>query len=203
MITIIDYGAGNILSIKNMIKRIGGSCLITSDPIEIEKSKKLILPGVGNFDFGMNNLLKNNLVESLNNAVLQYKTPILGICLGAQLMCASSEEGIKDGLNWFNARVIKFEKEQLQSNQKIPHMGWNFLTLQKNSKLFEGFTDKRFYFVHSYHFLTHEASINLTKTIYGYEFVSAMERDNIFAVQFHPEKSHKYGMKLMENFINL
>jgi len=203
MITIVDYGAGNILSIKNMIRRLGGTCVISGNPVDIEKAEKLILPGVGNFDFGMNNLLESNLIESLNNVVLKQKKPILGICLGAQLMCSSSEEGIKNGLNWFDARVIKFKKARLQSNQKIPHMGWNSVSLQKNSRLFEGFGEKRFYFVHSYHFLTYEASINLTTTEYGYDFVSAMERDNIFAVQFHPEKSHKYGMKLMESFINL
>jgi glutamine amidotransferase len=203
MITIIDYGAGNIQSIKNMICRIGGTCVISDNPVDIEKADKLILPGVGRFDFGMNNLLKSNLVVSLNAAVLKQKTPILGICLGAQLMCSSSEEGIKNGLNWFDGQVIKFKKDRFQSNQKIPHMGWNTVSLQKNSKLFEGFDEKRFYFVHSYHFLTHEASINLTITEYGYEFVSAMEKDNIFAVQFHPEKSHKYGMRLMENFIKL
>lgn len=203
MITIIDYGAGNILSIKNMIRRIGGSCVISSNPVDIEKAEKLILPGVGNFDFGMNNLLENNLVHSLNNAVLEHKIPILGICLGAQLMCSLSEEGQKPGLNWFNASVIKFKKDQLQISQKVPHMGWNSVSLNKNSSLFEGFDEKRFYFVHSYHFLTHEVNITLTTTEYGYEFVSAMEKDNIFAVQFHPEKSHKFGMKLIENFINL
>ena len=202
MITIIDYGAGNMYSIKNMITRLGHESIVSKDENKILKANMLILPGVGNFDYGMQNLELSRLINVLNESVLNNKTPILGICLGAQLMCRFSEEGEKRGLGWFDAEVIKFDKEKLLREQKIPHMGWNHVTQQIPSKIFKEFgDDMRFYFVHSYHFVTNDMNICLATTNYGYEFPSVLGKDNIYAVQFHPEKSHRYGLKLMENFI--
>lgn len=204
MITIIDYGAGNILSIKNMINRLGYNSIISSNANDIGNAKKLILPGVGHFDYGMNSLKSSGFLDILHKSVLELKTPILGICLGAQLMCRTSDESNSPGLGWFDAKVKKFNKNRLLENQKIPHMGWNHANQLKPSNLFNEFSNEmRFYFVHAYHFVAAESDIGLAETNYGYNFLSAMEKDNIFAVQFHPEKSHKYGLKLMDNFINL
>jgi glutamine amidotransferase len=204
MITIIDYGAGNINSIRNMIARSGYDCIITNKEEEIIKADKLILPGVGNFDHGMSNLEESGILPSLNEAVLSKKVPILGICLGAQLMTKSSKEGIKDGLGWFPAVVRKFDKSKMPTTYKIPHMGWNHIKILKKSRLFEGLdNDLRYYFVHSFHFETSDTRIALAETNYGYDFLSGLEMDNIFAVQFHPEKSHNFGVKLMENFIKI
>ena len=199
MITIIDYGAGNIGSIENMIKRVGGKSKITSSPEEIEKAEKLILPGVGSFDYGMNQLHKSGLVEILNKKVLQEKIPILGICLGMQLMTKGSEEGVEPGLSWFDAEVVKFNATDLK--MKIPHMGWNFIDIKKKSRLFsDEEIERRYYFVHSYYVKSNAENEVLTQTTYINNFVSALENENVFGVQFHPEKSHKFGFELLGNF---
>lgn len=204
MITIINYNAGNIKSIQNMLKRIGAKSCISSDANEIAQAEKLILPGVGHYDYGMKNLNQSGLIEILNIKVTQEKTPLLGICLGAQLLGNKSEEGTEKGLGWIDLDVVKFDKLKITENLKIPHMSWNEINIKKPSKLMEGLTNEaRFYFVHSYHIKTNNKEDELTTSNYGYEFVSAVEKENIFGVQFHPEKSHKYGMKLLDNFVNL
>jgi glutamine amidotransferase len=160
MITIVDYGAGNIGSIENMIKRCGGKSLITSCPVEIDKAKKLIIPGVGSFDFGMNKLKENGLIEILNKKVIKEKIPVLGICLGMQLMTLESEEGEELGLGWINAKVKKFQSED--SNNRIPHMGWNLICLKKDSIIFGDLDlnvpDRKFYFVHSYYVNSYDST---------------------------------------------
>lgn len=197
MITIIDYGMGNLGSISNMIKKIGHKSIITSDLEEIKKATKLILPGVGSFDNGIKNLRESGLSEVLNQKALVEKTPILGICLGMQLMTKSSEEGILSGLGWIDAQTKKFVSDTL----KIPHMGWNIIRHHKESKLFDELdSEKRYYFVHSYYVESNQTKDVLTTTPYGYNFVSAFEKDNMIGVQFHPEKSHKFGMNLLKNF---
>jgi len=204
MVIIINYGVGNLGSIKNMISRLGFECKISDNIADIEKATKLILPGVGNFSYGMEKLIKSGLIETLNKVVFVDKTPILGICLGAQLMCKHSEEGDVSGLGWFDATVKKFNFLSNDKEYKIPHMGWAHIKLIKSSPLFNEILDTaRFYFVHSYHFVVSDSSICLAKTKYNYEFISALEYKNIFAVQFHPEKSHKYGMQLMKNFLSI
>lgn len=203
MITIVDYGMGNLGSIANMVRRIGGKSIITSSKNEIKKAEKLILPGVGAFDNGMQNLKKLGLIEIFNQKVLKDKIPVLGICLGMQLLGNSSEEGKLSGLGWIDGKTVKFQFEN-GSKLKIPHMGWNSVVIKKKSKLFENMPrESRFYFVHSYHLICNDKKDILAITEYGYDFTSAVERENIYGVQFHPEKSHKFGMQLLKNFIEL
>ena len=200
MITIINYGMGNLGSIANMLKRIGYSSEISSDAGKIDAAEKIILPGVGHFDKAMVNIEKLGLKELIRKKALVDKTPMLGICLGMQLMCKSSEEGSKPGLGLIDAEVKRFHFSQ--NSLKIPHMGWNLVSRQKESRLFStNNTAPRFYFVHSYHVVCAHHEYVLTTSNHGYEFVSAFEQDNILGVQFHPEKSHRFGMELLRNFI--
>ena len=202
MITIIDYGLGNLASIKNMIKKVGGRSIITSDPEMILKAEKLILPGVGAFGRGMENLHKKGLIEPLNQKVLVEKVPVLGICLGLQLMTAKSEEAEIPGLGWIDGETVKFDASQMPSSLKIPHMGWADIKLKKESKLFEGMEQpSRFYHVHSYHLRIHQPADELASAKYGYDFTTAVEHGNILGAQFHAEKSHKFGMALMKNYL--
>lgn len=201
MITIIDYNTGNLGSIKNMLKRLGIASQITNDIATIEQAEKLILPGVGHFDYGMKNLHNSGVVNMLNQKVLQNKTPILGICLGVQLLTEASEEGTEKGLGWIKGKTIAFDKTKLASNQKVPHMGWTDVAHYSQSKLFEGIDDEpRFYFVHSFHLSLEDKNDCLVTANYGYEFAAGIEHKNILGTQFHPEKSHKFGMKVLENF---
>ncbi len=198
MVTIVDYGVGNLGSIANMIKKIGYESIITSSSKEIEKAEKLILPGVGSFDNGIKNLREFGLIEILNQKVLKDKVPILGICLGMQLMTKSSEEGILPGLGWVDAKTKRFISPTL----KIPHMGWNIVNHHKKSKLFDELeSEKRYYFVHSYYVEIETGEELLTTSPYIVEFTSSFEKNNIIGVQFHPEKSHQFGMKILKNFI--
>lgn len=200
MIAIIDYKTGNLGSIRNMLKKIGKTSIITSDLSEISQATKLILPGVGAFDNGVQKLKEAGLWDLLNRKVLEEKIPILGICLGAQLMTSGSEEGVEKGFGWVHAYTTKFKIDK-SSKLKVPNMGWNKVFLSKESDLFhEMHEDPRFYFVHSYHFDFDRNEEILTTTEYSYPFVSSFERDNVLGVQFHPEKSHKFGMRLLKNF---
>lgn len=201
MITIIDYNTGNLGSIKNMLKRLGIPSQITNDIAKIEQAEKLILPGVGHFDYGMKNLHNSGVVNMLNQKVLENKTPILGICLGVQLLTEASEEGTEKGLGWIKGKTIAFDKSKLASNQKVPHMGWTDVAHYSQSKLFEDmFDEPRFYFVHSFHLSLEDKSDCLVTANYGYDFAAGIEHQNILGTQFHPEKSHKFGMKVLENF---
>jgi glutamine amidotransferase len=188
-----------------MLKRIGVKSAISNNVDEIKKAEKLILPGVGNFDHGMSNLKSAGLIDVLNQKVLIDKTPLLGICLGAQMLGNKSEEGIEKGLGWINMDIIKFDPSKMEATDKIPHMSWSEIVINKqDSKLIVGLSNQsRFYFVHSYHMKPNDENNTLTTSFYGYDFVSAVEKENIYGVQFHPEKSHKYGMKVLENFSNL
>ena len=201
MITIVDYGAGNIKSIRNMLKKIGVSSMISSKVEDVAKADKLIIPGVGHYSYGMTKLNESGLVEELTSRVLIDKVPVLGICLGAQLLGKSSEESEMKGLDWLDMEVVKFDSSKMDSSLKIPHMGWNEIKQEKESPLLLGYEEiPRYYFVHTYHMKPIDSSDILTKTNYGYDFTSAVEKGNIFGVQFHPEKSHKFGMQLLRNF---
>jgi glutamine amidotransferase len=199
MITIIDYGMGNLGSILNMLKRIGAQAKISSSINEIQVAEKILLPGVGAFDAAIQRIDDLGLRETLVNKANVDKIPFLGICLGMQLMTNSSEEGCLKGLGIIDSETKKFKFDN--NTMKIPHMGWNFVHFKKESPLTEGFTNEfRFYFVHSYYVKCNDESNVLMQTEYGNKFDSIIQRSNVFGAQFHPEKSHKYGMKLLENF---
>lgn len=202
MIVVIDYKTGNIGSLLNMLKKIGVKSTVSSDISVIKEAEKLILPGVGAFDAGMENLNNSGILPLIIEKVLKEKTPILGICLGMQLFSRKSQEGKLKGLGLIEAETIKFKFEE-SNNLRIPHMGWNTIKPQKKDSLFNGFDNEtRFYFVHSYHLKCENEENVLATTNYGYDFSSIVRKENIIGVQFHPEKSHKYGMKILQNFAN-
>ena len=203
MIAIIDYGVGNLTSVLNMFKRIGADAVITNNPEIINNAYKLLLPGVGYFDSCINNFYKSGLRDLIEHKVFYEKSPILGICVGAQMMTRGSEEGKEIGLGWVNADTVRFRIDQ-QSKLKIPNMGWNYLIQTKISPLWHNLDEEaRFYFAHSYHFIFDNDEFVIGKAIYGYEYPVAYQKDNIFATQFHPEKSHRFGMKVLKNFADL
>lgn len=206
MITIVDYGLGNLGSIKNMLKKIGVRADVTDDHDKILEADKLILPGVGAFDDGMENLDSKGLIKILNQKVIQEKTPILGICLGMQLMTEGSDEGKLPGLGWIEGSAKKFSSQSNGEKIRIPHMGWNILQPSNGSEntIFKSdFEELRFYFVHSYYVNIKNQEENAGLTEYGQKFVSAFKKDNIIGMQFHPEKSHKFGMSILKNFIDI
>ena len=202
-VTIIDYGMCNLRSVQKKLLRIGAEVEITSDPLQIYEAEKLILPGVGHFANGVKNLKESGLWDAINEKVLTRKTPILGICLGMQLMAKHSEEGDVEGFGWFDADVVKFQvKDKLR--YKIPHMGWNSTVLHKNSELMAGLSEEAmYYFVHAYHIVCKNKADVLCSSEYEYSFTSAVERDAIFGLQFHPEKSHDWGEQIFQNFIKI
>jgi glutamine amidotransferase len=201
MITIIDYGLGNLGSIKNMLKYIGVACEIQSDLESIKRAQKIILPGVGKFDTGMSRINQSGLRDILDYKALKEQIPILGICLGMQLLTNGSEEGSLAGLGWIDAYVKKF---QANKNLKVPHMGWNLVKTSNSNTLNESFPiESRFYFVHSYYVEVVKPENSMFKTYYGNEFDSGIVSKNIYGFQFHPEKSHKFGMMLFEQFTKL
>lgn len=200
MITIIDYGMGNLGSVLNMFKRVGAKAHITSDLDEIYKASKILLPGVGSFDAAIERICASGMKEALNHKALVQRVPILGICLGMQLLTDASEEGKLPGLGWIKGGAYHF-KGRIDGELKVPHMGWN-ITYPKRAT---GLTDNLegevcFYFVHSYFVRVEDEQDSMMKTTYGLEFDSAIVKDNIFGAQFHPEKSHKFGMTLFKNF---
>ncbi len=204
MIVIIDYGLGNLGSIANMLKKIGTTAMVSSDPEIIRQAEKLILPGVGAFDSGMNNLNERGLIPVLNDLVLIKKVPILGLCLGMQLLTSRSEEGQAAGLGWLEAESVRFNFGTDQNQLKVPHMGWNTIEIIHPTPLVADLElASRFYFVHSYHVKCKFEKNVLATTEYGYPFASIIGSGNILGVQFHPEKSHKFGKKLLANFAGL
>jgi glutamine amidotransferase len=203
MITIIDYGMGNLGSILNMFKRIGVESEISGDLGKIADATKILLPGVGAFDAAMERINAAGFKEILNRKALQEKVPVLGICLGMQLLTDSSEEGKLPGLGWIPGKTVKFSFEN-GSKLKVPHMGWNLVNEKHSGALIENLPpEPRFYFVHSYYVKANDPLNVLATTTHGVEFDSIIQRENILGAQFHPEKSHKFGMKLLENFARI
>jgi glutamine amidotransferase len=202
-IVLIDYCQGNLRSIFRRITRAGYSVVISNDPSEIEHADKIILPGVGHFYRAMQYLKEYNLVESLNEAVLNRKTPVLGICLGMQLLTNQSEEGNASGLGWINAEVKKFTINDT-IRYKVPHMGWNDIKVIRNSEILRNIGNSNsFYFAHSYHLVCTNVEDITSQTTYEYTFPSSIQRNNIFGTQFHPEKSHENGENILKNFLML
>ncbi len=202
-IVIIDYGMGNLRSIYKKFEWLGIPSSISNDPGAIRRADKLVLPGVGHFANGMKNLKEQNLLDLLNEQVIVKGKPILGICLGMQLFANQSEEGPAQGLGWIDANVVRFKVSD-RLKFKIPHMGWNSISIQKPSPLLENLAaDSEFYFVHSYYMNCNSQDDILTTTVYDYEFVSAVQKNNIMGTQFHPEKSFGSGQVIMKNFTEL
>ena len=202
-IVIVDYRTGNSNSVKRTLDRIGSPSIISSQVEDVTQADKIILPGVGHFGTAMANLKELGLLDALNEAVLIKRKAILGICLGMELMAMTSEESDTPGLQWLDAQAVQF-KISVAARHKVPHVGWNRIRIKKVSPLMKGVEDlSEFYFAHSYHLEIKERSDLLNETEYGISFPSAVERNNIFGVQYHPEKSHQIGVQVLKNFIEM
>lgn len=205
MISVLDYGAGNANSVIRMIERAGGQATLIHLPEQVESAEKLVVPGVGSFDHCVAQLTGRGLKDALNYLALGKKIPLLGICMGMQMMCNGSEEGEIPGLGWIDADVRRFTREETGGRQ-VPHMGWNTVSVVRENPLLvsdEIRGEERFYFVHSYRVTCHDANDVIGMSSYGQDFVCAFQRDNIFGVQFHPEKSHRFGLGLIQRFVEL
>jgi glutamine amidotransferase len=203
-VTVVNLGVGNLGAIPNMLKRLGATATITDDAGEIDRATKLVLPGVGAFDAAMSNLRRLGLTDVLTRQVLERRTPVLGLCLGMQLLADESEEGNEPGLGWIRGKVVRFRLDGSDPTLRIPQMGWNTVQPARQVPLLHDLgEDPRFYFAHSYHLVCADPSDVVGTTVHGYEFPSVVQRDNVMGAQFHPEKSHRFGMKLFENFVAL
>lgn len=201
MIVVVDYGVGNIASVLNMLKKVGAKAKASNVPADLEQADKLILPGVGAFDAGMRTLRASGLIDVLNEQVLNARKPVMGICLGSQMLGCQSEEGEEPGLGWIDMDIVRFEK---RDGRKVPHMGWNHVRPCIEHTILSGLSEEsRYYFVHSYYMAPRSVDNTLLVANYGQEFAAGVVKDNIFGFQFHPEKSHKFGMQLFKNFVSL
>jgi glutamine amidotransferase len=201
-VTIVDYGMGNLGSIANMFKKLGAVPTIAHSPQEIEDAHRLVLPGVGSFDAGMRHLRERELLDVLDHKAMQERCPILGICLGMQLLMHRSDEGSLPGLGWIDGEVRRLSVEGNHPPLPLPHMGWNTVDIVRPDGLYAGMTGElRFYFVHSYGVRCRAGDDVLSTTTYGDTFVSALRYENVVGTQFHPEKSHRFGMHLLKNFM--
>ncbi|GAO45218.1 imidazole glycerol phosphate synthase subunit HisH [Flavihumibacter petaseus] len=200
MVAIVNYGVGNLTSILNMFRRIGVDACITGDKETIQNAGKILLPGIGHFDSCMERFNASGLRQVVESRAFDGSTPVLGICVGAQMMTRKSEEGSEKGLGWIAGDTVRFRHAQ-DSSFKVPHMGWSDIRVCEGSVLMDDLPEEpRFYFAHSFHFQLDEPAIATTRCEYGYDFVSSFRLNNIHGVQFHPEKSHRYGMRLLSNF---
>jgi imidazole glycerol-phosphate synthase subunit HisH len=201
-LVVVDAGIGNLGAIPNMLKRIGATATITNDRDDIAAADRLILPGVGAFDPAMQTLNDLGIVDVLTEKAMHQKIPVLGVCLGMQLLFEGSEEGHLAGLGWIPGKVVRFRLNGSDPSLRIPHMGWNWVERANDAVLFSGFDETpRFYFAHSYHVDPASEADVAGWTEYGYRFAASVQHDNIGGIQFHPEKSHRFGLKVFENFL--
>lgn len=204
MIAIIDYGSGNIQAIKNIYKRLKVDCEFVNEPTQLNNANKIILPGVGAFDEAMQKLDESGMRDALNEKVIEKEMPVLGVCVGMQIMATSSDEGGANGLGWFDATVRRFDETKIQHKPKLPHMGWNSISVNSESTIFNDInTENGFYFLHSYYIDCSNNIDILAQSSYGENFTCAINKKNIYGFQFHPEKSHSNGVSLFKNFAEL
>lgn len=204
MITIIDYGVGNINAFVNVYKRLNIQVKVAKTVTDLMNAQKLILPGVGHFDYAMSELNNSGMRDKLDELVLEKKLPVIGICVGMQMMGKDSEEGSRQGLGWIDASIKKFDETKIEQITRLPHMGWNDVESIIPNPLFNRLErDAMFYFLHSYYFQCNNPSDILATSEYGGMFTSAVNHENIYGIQFHPEKSHSFGEKLLFNFAKL
>ncbi len=203
-IAVVDYGVGNLGAIPNMLDRLGAHATITSDPAVLAEAERIILPGVGAFGAGMANLHSRGLIPVLEDRILGRSVPALGLCLGMQLLFEGSEEADAPGLGWLRGQVVRFKSTGAQREKPIPHMGWAELHVQQATPLLENLGDEpRFYFAHSYHPEPTDREDIVATATYRYPFAAVVSRDNIHGAQFHPEKSHRFGLELLKNFVQI
>ena len=204
MITIIDYGVGNIKAFYNIFSKLSVNVKIAQKPDDLINSTKLILPGVGHFDYAMKRFSDSGMLKVVDDMVLNHNVPILGICVGMQMLAKTSEEGVMPGLGWINATVKKIDTNLLTQTTRLPHMGWNDVSVKIKNPLLKNLDlNSRFYFLHSYYFESNLESDSIAFSNYGKEFTCVVNHKNIYGVQFHPEKSHHYGIQLLNNFANI
>ena len=204
MISIVDYGLGNLKAFANIYKRLNIEAEFVKTPEQLNSASKIILPGVGAYDHAMEELKKSGMREKLDELVLQKKVPVLGICVGMQMLGNKSDEGQLNGLGWIDGDIKKFDTQYIKQKPQLPHMGWNDVYPTSDNKLFNGLEkDAIFYFLHSYYFSCNIIQDEIARSEYGIEYTCAVNHENIYGVQFHPEKSHQYGIQLLKNFANL
>jgi glutamine amidotransferase len=206
MIGVIDYGVGNISAFRNIYKHLNIPAISVTKESDLNDVNKLILPGVGHFDYAMSKFQDSCMLERVNKMVVEQNIPVLGICVGMQMMAICSDEGCLPGLGWIDAKVKKFDPDFTIGSTRLPlpHMGWNDIVMEKESPILKGLEyDSQFYFLHSYYFRCNNPDDIIAKTNYGANFTCAINHEKVYGVQFHPEKSHKYGIKLLKNFAQL
>ena len=203
MIAVIDYGLGNVQAFLNIYKRLNIPASAVRSAEELNRAEKIVLPGVGAFDWAMSRLDASGLHSCLDDLVMNHKVPVLGVCVGMQMLANRSSEGQLPGLGWVDAEVARFDSSSMQRRIALPHMGWNDVRPNSNHDLFREMSDLRFYFLHSYYFVANNANDVIASTDYGIEFCSAVQVGNVFGTQFHPEKSHHWGVQLLKNFAEM
>ena len=203
MIAIVDYGLGNIRAFENIYRSLGISASSVKTVEQLSQASKIILPGVGAFDWAIERLKLSGMAETLNDLVIKKKIPVLGVCVGMQIMASSSDEGNLPGLGWIDAEVKRFDIAKFSQKTHVPHMGWNGVSVNAKCQLFSGIDGPQYYFLHSYYVKMNDENDVIGRTNYGIRFASAIKSSNIYATQFHPEKSHQWGITLLKNFAEL